>query len=84
MALTAGAFEPFDEGAAQVQRLLKRDRKELTGESSVPDIVKSEFDESPPTEASTSKSASEPGLSHLKSFSRRIFRTPMPMSVRIV
>lgn len=40
--------EAFDEGAAQVQRLLSRDRKELTGIEDLGQGFQAEFDESAP------------------------------------
>lgn len=38
----------FDEGAAQVQRLLSRDRKELTGIEDIGQGFQAEFDENVP------------------------------------
>ena len=40
--------EIFDEGAAQVQRLLSRDRKELTGIEDIGQGFQTEFDEEMP------------------------------------
>ena len=40
--------EAFDEGAAQVQRLLSRDRKELTGIEDIGQGFQTEFDENVP------------------------------------
>ena len=37
--------EAFDEGAAQVQRLLSRDRKELTGIEDIGQGFQTEFDD---------------------------------------
>ncbi|CAL8467618.1 g7156 [Coccomyxa elongata] len=54
----------FDEGAAQVQRLLQRDRKELTGIEEIGAGFKTEFDEgesSEKEEAVTSTSGSSNG-----------------------
>lgn len=44
-----------------MQRLLKRDRKELTGGAETPEIVTSEFEDVESTAPSTSSVVTEPG-----------------------
>ncbi len=41
----ASAERPFDEGAAQVRRLLERDVKEMTGIEEIGSAYRTEFDE---------------------------------------
>jgi hypothetical protein len=53
----------FDEGAAQVKRLLNRDRKELMGFEEIGSSLKTEFDEdtSASTSGSEARDPSKPG-----------------------
>ena len=54
----------FDEGAAQVQRLLQRDRKELTGIEEIGAGFKTEFDEGDSSEKEEEAATSTSGRSN--------------------
>ena len=54
----------FDEGAAQVQRLLQRDRKELTGIEEIGAGFRTEFDEGPSDKKEEEEKPSTSGRSN--------------------
>lgn len=61
----------FDEGAAQVQRLLSRDRKELTGIEDIGQGFQAEFDENVPEKEikQPEKNGAKPAAAKASSFS---------------